>query len=203
MKSILDRWYFTLIVIPIILTYLTSFFSLPKLYSDWKLSIIFSLSISILILLHEVIIMRKKIRLRESSLSESDKNTIRKLFKKLDLKMFQEDICEKDSKNGYKSEAIHKIISYRHSASLIKNHPKDEKLNLLLQNFNSSLDVFIEFSSSHLFGGNCGFLVLNKEYLNRNQLNKNAETMNELSQITYNELIKIIDYLKKMNYQFN
>ncbi|GEM_PF-1883367 len=54
MSRVLEKWYVSLIIIPILLTYLTNYFTIPLLTSDWKIAIIFSLSITVIILLLEI-----------------------------------------------------------------------------------------------------------------------------------------------------
>jgi len=69
MAKTLSKWYVSLIVLPIPITYLTNHFSLPLLLSDWKLSIIFSLAITVAILGIEL-----KIEMGKSKLSDIRKS---------------------------------------------------------------------------------------------------------------------------------
>lgn len=196
MTKILNKWYLSLVIAPIITTYLTNFFSLPKLFSDWKLAIIFSLSIFVIILLIELKLLSES----QKKPNECDKRIVKRLLKKLDLKSFQEDICMADSWNGYRQDSIYGIIKYQHAVKLIENKTVDKKLQQLINNFNDKLDQFTDFTAVNVYGGNSGFLVPFKNSENRSAVKKDSEKMNVLAENAFVELEKLLEYLKFKKY---
>lgn len=114
MKKIVEKWYLSLFIIPIILTYLTSYFSLPDIFKNWQYSIIVSLVLLVSILMYELRSLKKQ--LNTFVPKKSDKKIIQKLLKELDLDSFHEEIFEQNSWYGYKKEAISKSISFTYKA---------------------------------------------------------------------------------------
>lgn len=196
MIKTLNKWYFSLVIIPILITYLTNFFSLPKLFEDWKLTIIFSLSILVIILLIELKIVNEIL----SQPDENDKKIIKKLLKKLNLKSFQEDICTVDSWNGYNQDSIHNITKYQYSARLIENKTLDKNLQKLIENFNDKLADFTAFTAHNVSGNNSGFLVPFKDSNDRDRIKQNCDKMNSLSKIAFHELEILLAYLQSKKY---
>ncbi|MBA6154899.1 hypothetical protein, partial [Gelidibacter maritimus] len=152
MKKYFEKWYISLFILPILLTYLTSFVQLPDIISNWEYSIITSLTILVIILIYEIQLLNKKVVELESKPTEKDKKIIKKLLKTLNLKMFQEDICTQDSWNGYPREAISNVIEFKHNSVLIENQTSVEKLNNLISDFLKELEIFTEYSSKRVSG---------------------------------------------------
>ena len=61
MKKILDKWYLSVFIIPIVLTYLTNYVGLPLIFANWEYSIIASITILIGILLYEIITLKREL----------------------------------------------------------------------------------------------------------------------------------------------
>lgn len=196
MTKTINKWYFSLVVVPIITTYLTNFFTLPKLFNDWKLAIIFSLTIFIIILLIELKLAYES----QNQPNENDKRIVKRLLKKLDLKSFQQDICMSDSWDGYKQSSIHSIIKYQFAVKLINNKTVDKKLQQQINNFNTKLDEFTDFTAKNVYGINSGFLVPFKNSEDRNSIKKDSQKMNTLAKNAFTELECLLDYLTSKNY---
>ncbi|HEU4791662.1 MAG TPA: hypothetical protein VFS71_18385 [Flavobacterium sp.] len=196
MTKIINKWYLSLVIAPIITTYLTNFFTLPKLFSDWKLAIIFSLTIFAISLLIELKLLSES----HNSPNENDKRIIKRLFKKLDVKSFQQEICMNDSWNGYKQDSIHSIIKYQHAVRLIKNKTVDKKVQQMIDVFNYKLDLFTDFTAKNVYGDNSGFLIPFKNSEDRNSVKKDAEKMNILAKNAFEELESLVEYLKFKKY---
>lgn len=195
MKRLFKKWYFSFFIIPIILTYLTSYITLPIIFKNWQYSIITSLIILILILIYEL----KKSKQFKPKIS--DKRIIKNLLEELDLDTFYEDLYEQNAWYGYSKEAIRKTISYKNSVKLLKNKLTDKKLEKLLNNFNEKLEDFHSYSSLHLYG-EANFYIPNKDNLdiNRDKIQKQTEEMNRLMKLCYLDLEKLVNYLKAFNY---
>ncbi|MDQ6471913.1 hypothetical protein RB619_14755 [Flavobacterium sp. LHD-80] len=199
MKKILDKWYLSIFIIPIILNYLTSYFSLPDIFKNWQYSIIISLVLLVFILLYELKNLKKQLNVFVPK--KSDKKIIQKLLRELDLDSFHEDIYEQNSWYGYKKDAISKSISFIYKARLIKNRVTDIKLQVLINNFTDKLNEFHEYSSIHLYGGD-NYFIPNKDNLseNRSLVEQETKEMNRLAKESFFELEKLVEYLKNIEY---
>lgn len=185
-----------MIVVPIFITYLTNFFTLPKLFEDWKLAVIYSLSILIVILLIE---LKEALTIRNLP-DENDKKIIKKLLNKLDLKSFQDDIYSVDSWNGYSQKAICNITSYQYAAKLIENKTINKKMQQLIDNFSNKLEDFTDFTSNNVYGNNSDFLIPFKDSKDKESVKKDSEKMNRLSKVAFEELEFLVLYLKENKY---
>ncbi|WP_034261024.1 hypothetical protein [Altibacter lentus] len=202
MKKILDKWYLSVFIIPIILTYLTNYVELPIIFANWEYSIIASMTILIGILLYEVIIFKRKLeRLREIP-KKSDKKIVRELIETLNIDKFHEDIVRQDAWNGYHREDIHRIIEFQEKAKLIGYKTSSEKLNNLINNFLSKLDDFTDYSSIRVYGSGDWLIPFkdNPDVHTREKIKKETEKMNELTTKCFIELESLMEYLKKKEY---
>lgn len=198
MKKLAEKWYISIFVIPILMTYFTSFIQLPEILSNWEYSIILSLSILVFILIHEIRIRNKKILLYETKPTEKDKMIIYSLLETLNLKMFQEDVCRQDAWNGYPREAIHNIIEFQHDAVLIKNHTSINELNCLINDFLTELREFTEYSSMRLYGSNEWLIPFkdNPRIYPLEQIKNETNIMNTLSKKAFDKLELLMIYLR-------
>ncbi|WP_437920018.1 hypothetical protein [Sphingobacterium sp. LRF_L2] len=200
MSKILSKWYVSLVIAPVLITYLTNHFSLPLLLSDWKLSIIFSLIIIIIILAIELKIQRDDNKSNEI-IKKSDTETIFRLLGFLNLKMVQEEVLCNDSWNGYPHEAIWSIIAYQHESRLLENKLIDRNLEVLFGNFNDKLKAFTDFSSVHMHGSpHPDFLIPFKDPEYRDKGWEDSKKIDKLAQDVYEELEILIGYLKRKGY---
>jgi|GEM_PF-2453104 len=199
MQKLLDKWYLSLILVPITLTYLTEYFSLLYLKTDWNLTIILTLTVATIILIFELIITNQKLNKISKLPKEQDITIIKKLLKTLNVKSFEYDICTNDSWNGYREKSIHNLIDYLHKVKLLAYRTTDAKLNNLLANFNFRLEEFIEYSSCHLYGHEAGFLIPFK-YNDREKAREDAKKMNHLSMLAFKDFEFLILYLKEKKY---
>lgn len=200
MSKFLSRWYVSLVIAPILVTYITNHFSLPVLLSDWKLSIIFSLLIVIVILAIELKIQRDENKSNEI-IKKSDTETIRRLLRSLNLKLVQEEVLRDESWNGYPHEAIGHILEYQHESRLLENQLIDRKLLVLFGNFNDKLEAFTDFSSHRMHGSpHPDFLIPFKDPDNRDKGWEDSKKIDKLAQDVYKELEILIAHLKREGY---
>jgi hypothetical protein len=193
------KWYLSIFIIPIVLTYLTSYFSLPDVFKNWQYSIIVSLVLLVSILMYELRNLKKQ--LNAFVPQKSDKKIIQKLLKELDLDSFHEDIFEQNSWYGYKKEAIRKSISFTYKARLLKNRVTDSKLQTFINNFTEKLNDFHEYSSVNLYGGD-HYFIPNKDNLKefRSLVEQETKEMNRLAKESFIELEKLVEYTKNKLY---
>lgn len=198
-KKIAEKWYFGLIIIPIVTTYLTEYIQLPDLFNNWNYTVITCLCILSLILIGEIIALTKKVNF---SPSEKDKKTINKLLSTLDVDVFQKDIAEQDSWYGYSKEAIGKVIEFNEDVKLVSNRCVDEKLNTLIDAFSKSLREFQSFSSMNLYGQGPSFFTPAKDSEEEYEKAKNitCPKMNDLAHNAFIDLNEMLNYLNKKNY---
>lgn len=199
MTRIVNKWYFSMIIIPIILTYLTSYFNLPKIFNNWKNSIITSLIILIAILIYELITLKKMLVEQSEKPKDNDKKIVKRLLDGLDLDTFHEDIYEQDAWYGYSKDAISCVMNFTMQSRLIKNKTSDKKLNILISNLTKKLNDFQEYSSIRLFGDRTSY-VPNKENGTREKIKLESLEMNRMTKESFFELEKLTDYLKKKEY---
>lgn len=196
MKRIIEKWYISLIATPILFTYLTNYYTLPKLFSDWRITILLCLTIFCSILLVELRIKREEIKLLKSELKPSDVKALNRLLKKLDVNAFEEDICNNDAWNGYRQNTVSSIIDYQHASRLTKNEILDDNINLALGKFNHKLEKFTDFMGYHVSGHPAGFLVPYK-YGDKEKAKAESEKMNELSSEAHIEFKALMKLLKE------
>lgn len=199
MKKVIDRWYISLIVIPTLLTYLTNYYTLPKLFSDWKVSAIFTLIMLAVILLIELKIKNEEVVKLKNTPNPSDLKAIKRLFKKLDVNAFEEDICNADAWNGYKQNSVNNITAYQYASRLTKNEILDSEIRLAFSNFNYQLEKFTDFTRYHVSGHPAGFLVPFKD-VNQEKARADSDIMNELSSNAHTAFKKLLILLKAKNY---
>tara|TARA_R110001632_G_scaffold1883_3_gene8430 strand:+ start:12289 stop:12897 length:609 start_codon:yes stop_codon:yes gene_type:complete len=201
MKKITDKWYVSLFIVPILLTYLTNFLTLPKILSIWEYSIISSLVIIILIFVYEIIKLKKRCNFLDSIPTEEDKKIIKKLLKSIDLEIFEDDVFNQNSWYGYKKEAINNIISFKFKSQLLKNKTRDKHLNSLIIDFNNKLLIFTEYSSTKLYGDSESFYTPLKDSEERKIVaRRDCEKMNEMTSNCFKKLEILIEYLKSKKY---
>lgn len=199
MSKLLTKWYISLIVAPILITYLTNYFSFPLLLNDWKLSIIFSLVIFIIILAVELKIQKDKVDANEIIII-TDTETTKRLFNVLNIKMLQEEILRKESWNGYLSDAIGNVIDYQHESRLIENRFLDKDSQIIIDNFNDVLESFTDYSSLNMYGGTHSYLIPFKYSDNKDKAMEDSKKIDKLAKDVYKELEILITHLKKKGY---
>lgn len=197
MERILNRWYVGLVILPILINYLTTYLTLPKIFEDWRITIIGMQSILILIFAYELML-----RFKKDEPLESDKEVIKRLLASLDIDEFQTDIYEQNSWYGYKKEAIRKIFDFTEKSGLLTNRTSDKKLNKLVDDLKNSLDKFTEYSSKQLFDLHLpDWYLPDKASDSGIKRAKIAEPiMNKMTTDSYNKLLRLITYLKKNKY---
>uniref|UniRef100_UPI004049BC15 hypothetical protein n=1 Tax=Gelidibacter sp. TaxID=2018083 RepID=UPI004049BC15 len=183
MKKILSKWYLSVFIIPIILTYLTNYVELPIIFANWEYSIIASMTILIGILLYEINTLKRELARLKEKPKKSDKKIVRELIETLNIDKFHEDIVRQDAWNGYHREDIHRIIEFQEKAKLIGYKTSSEKLNNLINNFLSKFDDFTDYSSKRVYGSGDWLIPFkdNPDVHTREKIKKETEKMNELT----------------------
>lgn len=201
MDRLLNKWYFGLIGIPILINLLTNTIGLPDLFKQWDITLIVTLSFLAIILTTELILLSKKLREVKFNPKESDKKIIKNLLATLDIDTFHEDIKGQDSWYGYKKEAIGKTIDFAQDARLISNKTSDKKLNQLLLDSKNAIDDFIAYSSTQLYGNGADWYSPAKDTDFNVEKAKIAQPiMNAKADFAFNKLTLLLDYLRHKNY---
>lgn len=200
MDKLLNKWYFGLIALPILINLLTNSIGLPDLFKDWSLTIIISLSFLIIVLLNELTLFSKKIKELNYKPKKSDKKIIEKLLNLLDIDAFHEDIKEQDSWYGYRKDSIKKILEFKEAARLISNKTSDTKLNKLILDLKNALDDFCSFSSKELYGNGDFYSPAKDSEFNLEKAEKAQPVMNAKAEFAFLKLTLLLDYLKCKHY---
>lgn len=201
MDKLLNKWYFGLIVIPILINLLTNSIGLPDLYKDWNITVITTLSFLIIILSTELIFLSRKVREITFKPKNSDKRIIKKLLTTLDVDAFHEDIKDQDSWYGYKQEAIGKTIDFVQEAELISNRTSDKKLNMLILELKDAIHDFNSYSSKQLYRNGTSWYSPDKNTdFNIEKAKKAQPIMNSKANFAFIKLTHLLDYLKYKNY---
>ena len=202
MRKILDKWYLSMFILPITLTYLTSYIQLPIIFKNWKHSIIASLIILVGILLYEISTLHKDLKLLNDNPKKADKKIICELLETLDIDKFHEDIVRQDAWYGYHREDIHRVIEFKTKATLIGYKTSNEKVNNLITNFLSKLDDFTNYTSKRVYGRGEWLIPFkdNPEIHPYEKIKKETEKMNELTKECFIELENLMFFLRKKEY---
>lgn len=197
MKKILQKWYFGLVLLPLIVNYLTQIFDSEFLTADLKNTVIFTLIITCFLLIVEL-----KATIELSKLPKDiDKEKIKLLLSKLDINSFQMDIYQANSMDGYLQNAIIKVIDFLENATLLQFITSDKKLNFLIQDFTQQLNVFSNYSAQHLMGNDPYFVPINKWKPDfEEELEEETKKMNDLAKRSFLKLEKLMHYLRERNY---
>ena len=106
MRKILEKWYLSMFIIPIIVTYLTNFIKLPIIFANWEYSIMASMTILIGILLYELNTLSNILKIEREKPKKADKKIVRELLETLNIDKFHEEIVRQDAWNGYYRDDI-------------------------------------------------------------------------------------------------
>lgn len=202
MRKILDKWYLSMFIIPIILTYLTNYIKLPIIFANWKYSIIASMTILIGILLYELNSLSNRLKIVNEKPKKSDKKIVRELLDTLNIDRFHEEIVRQDAWNGYFGEDIHRIIKFNEKAKLIGYKTSNEKVNTLINNFLSKLDDFTDYTSKRVYGRGDWLIPFkeNPDIHPHEKIRKETENMNELAKKCFVELENLMEFLRDKEY---
>ena len=198
----LNKWYFGLIILPVLVNYLTEVVQLPDLFKNWAYTILGILTILVFILVYEIYGLRKENIELKSKPKESDKKIVTTLIDILDIDSFHEKIKKQDSHYGYEKEAISKTIIFAKTAGLISCRTADKKLNELIKKLKDSIDDFNGYCSIRLYLSVSGHFYLPAKGTDFNvQKAESARAiMNKKADIADERLTELITYLKTKNY---
>lgn len=202
MRKILSKWYVSMFILPIFLTYLTNYINLPVIFENWEYSIITSLLILVGILIYELFTLNDELKDIKNTPKKGDKKIVRELLETLDLDKFHEEIVRQDAWNGYYNEDIYRITKFQEKAKLIGYKTSDKKLNNLINNFVSKLDNFTDYSSLRLYGRGDWLIPFkdNPDIHPREKIKKETDKMNKLSKECFIELEYLMEYLRRKEY---
>lgn len=202
MRKILDKWYLSMFIIPIILTYLTDYIKLPIIFANWEYSIIASMTILIGILLYELNTLSNILKIAREKPKKADKKIVRELLKTLNIDKFHEEIVRQDAWNGYYRDDIHRIIEFQEKAKLIGFKTSSEKVNNLINQFLAKLDDFTQYSSVRVSGQGDWLIPFkdNPDIHPHEKIKKETEEMNALTKKCFVELENLMKYLRDKEY---
>tara|TARA_R110000850_G_C9994993_1_gene467533 strand:+ start:7314 stop:7883 length:570 start_codon:yes stop_codon:yes gene_type:complete len=186
-------------ILPIFLTYLTTYINLPSIFENWEYSIITSLLILVGILIYELFTLNDELKDIRNTPKKGDKKIVCELLETLNLDKFHEEIVCHDAWNGYDHESIYRIIEFQEKAKLIGYKTSNKKLNALINTFVIKLDDFTDYSSLRLYGRG-DWLIPFKDNHPREIIKKETDKMNMLSKECFIELEYLMEYLRHKEY---
>ena len=202
MRKVSEKWYISLFILPIILSYLTDYIDLPIIFSNKEYSIIISLCIIIGILIYEVVVLNKRIKSFEEKPKKVDKKIINELLEILDIDKFHEEIVLQNAWYGYHRDDIHRIIEFQEKSKLIGYKTSNQAVNNLINSFVSALDEFTDYSSVRVYGKG-DWLIPFKDNIDKDEREKiklETDKMNDLTKKSFIELENLMKYLKEKDY---
>ena len=192
----LNKWYFGLIILPVLVNYLTEVVQLPDLFKNWTYTILGILTILIFILVYEIYGLRKENIELKSKPKESDKRIVKTLIDILDINNFHDKIKKQDSYYGYEKEAIFKTIVFAEKAGLISYRTADKKVNELIKKLRESINDFNTYCSLHLYPNEHFYLPAK----GTQEAESAREIMNKKADVAFEKLTELRTYLKTKNY---
>lgn len=204
MEKITSRWYVGLVIIPIFINYITSYFSLTSINNNffgiWNNTIILTLIIVVIVLSIELSKSSKKNKILLANPKPIDKKNVLKLLQTLDYENFQERFKEHDSWYGYRENVIENLVSFLKEAEMQHNQTTDKKLNQLIYDLKLSINTFVEYSQVKLFPEGNSYKLLKRTDSEYQSAQEASKIMNKMTDDSFKKLIKLIKYLKQNNY---
>lgn len=200
MNKILNKWYFGLIIIPIFINLITNSIGLPDLFNNWIYTIIAILLILVLILIVELYQLNQKYKTLKFTPKQSDQKIILELIDTLDVNLFHEEIKEQNSWYGYKEEAINKAIDFAKKAGLPSYKTSNKELNKLINDLKNAIDDFTIYSGTQLYPNGAKYSPAKDTKHNIERAEKASPIMNEMTDIAFLKLSRLLEYLKARNY---
>lgn len=195
MQKAIEKWYFSLVLVPVIINYLTDLIPIPKILSNWEITAIGSLTFLSIILTFELIAEK-----RNNKLNKKDVEIINKLLSIIDVDQFQEEIFDAHAGNGYPQRAIRSAIDFTNQSLLLTNLTTDKKLNRLIENFTTSLRAFLDFSGMNLFGERDDYKPDRNAYNSDLEYEQAMKKMDNLTDSAFDDLFQLIEYAKSRRY---
>ncbi len=201
MRKILNRWYISLILLPILVNFISSSFKIADFVEDKKNTIIFTLLICFLILLYEYFLQKRRIANLTFKPRKNDKRIINGLLSKIDLNKIQVEIFEESCWYGYKKEIIHNLIEFSQEIGLIENETSDKKLNDKFRSLKNNIDAFNSAASSILYPDSEFFYTPCKSTQAQYDRTKSKyPEVDRLSKEMFEKIKEIREYLILKNY---
>jgi hypothetical protein len=200
MSKILNKWYFSLILIPIIINLVTADFALTDFYENWKITVIGILVITCLILSFEQLQLKKTIKVLISNPNERDKRVVKELIEIIDIPDFEESVYKQNSWYGYSQRAIHKTMEFSKKALSEESKTSDEKLNKLIKILADTLYDFNAYAGVKLYSEGNSYNPAKENEYNIKITEEATPIMNEMTTKAYLELQKLMKYLRSHNY---
>lgn len=200
MSRILEKWYFSLIIIPIIINLITVDLNLSDFINNWKVTLIGILTILCLILIYELSISKSLIKDLITKPKERDKRVIKELLDTLDIIDFEESIYKQNSWYGYSQEAIKKSILFTEKAESISFKTSDETLNNLITKLSNSIFDFNAYASTKLFYEGESYKPAKENEYNLRMTEEATPIMNKMTTLSFENLKELLKYLRERDY---
>ena len=200
MKKIIEKWYLSLILIPIIVNLITARLNVKDFFDNWELTIISVLIILGVILIYEIYSLRKIVISLSYIPKPRDKRIINELLTDLDIEDFENSIYKQNSWYGYTQISIKKGILFTEKAKSINYLTSDLVLNDLLKTLSDSIYDFNDYASSKLYSEGEFYRLAKENEHNLNISNEAYPIMNNKATKSFQNLQILLKYVRERNY---
>lgn len=200
MKKIFNKWYFSFILIPIIINLITAEFEASNFINNWELTIIGILLIYSFISFYELSRAKTVIKELKSIPNARDKRIVNELISTLDVVDFEENVYKQNSWYGYPQRAIRKTLNFSEKAFSEEYKTSDEKLNELIQNFAQLLYNFNSYAGSKLFNEGNFYIPAKENEHNLKIAEEATPIMNQMTKNAFANLQELLKYLRRKRY---
>ncbi len=201
MKKIVEKWYFGLIIIPILINLFKSVLNLPDLLKNWNYTLIVTLIIICTILIYEILELKKQNNSLNFIPKNSDKKILNELIETLNIDEFQEKICEQSCWYGYEKKALNNLMAYCEKVRFLKYKTTDKKLNQILLELSVKIEDFHSLASTILYSNDEFYFSPDKSTeLNYKKTEKVSPLVDEKSGKSFRKLEELLYYVKSKNY---
>lgn len=200
MDKILERWYFSLILVPIAINIITANTALSDFYAKWEITIIGILGITCIILCLELLKSRSQMRSLKAAPNPRDKRIVQELIQTIDVATFEKFIYEQDSWYGYSQSAIKKTTDFTDKALSEEYKTSNEKINELVEQLANTIYDFNSYAGTKLYSEGNRYKPAKENEYNLKITEEATPIMNKQTTRAYNELKELLKYARKNRY---
>lgn len=200
MTKILEKWYFSLILIPIIINIITVDLMLSDFLNNWKLTLIGVLVILCSILLYELYNSKNLIKELSSKPKDRDRRIVKELLEILDVQEFEKSIYSQNSWYGYTQKSIRKTIAFSEKSESLDYKTSDNDLNKLIADLANSIFDFNEYASTKLYSEGEFYKPAKENEHNLKITEEATPIMNNMTTKAFENLQVLLKYLRKRDY---
>jgi hypothetical protein len=200
MKKILEKWYVSLVILPLLINIISSLINPSAILSNWQITLTITLFIIILILTYELVKLKKENIQLNSIPNAGDVKIIKKLLNTLNVTMFEQEIKKQYCWYGYPKEAFRNVSAFIDQSSLLENKTSNKQLSSMITNVRKDLIKFRHEATKVLFSNGDFYEIDKHNPHNRKKSEEICPIVDDLSDDAFETIGKLLDFLKSKNY---